>query len=71
VEYFQFKILSQHFSAEVHLTHLIVIWRRANKTTLPPLIRLQNRVVRAFSYDKTQTDILQALSFLNHRFYYE
>ena len=41
-----------------HLAYSILNWGRANKTTLLPLIRLQNKVVRTFEYNKTKTTVL-------------
>jgi len=36
-----------------YLTYSILNWGRANKTTLLPLIRLQNKAVRTLEYNKT------------------
>ena len=33
-------------------------WGRANKMTLLPLIRLQNKVVTTLEYNKTKTTVL-------------
>ena len=41
-----------------YLTYSILNWGRANKTTLLPLIRLQNKAVRTLEYSKTKTTIL-------------
>ena len=41
-----------------YLTYSILNWRRANKTTLLPLIRLQNEAVRTLEYNKTKTTVL-------------
>jgi len=41
-----------------YLTYSILNWGRANKTTLLPLIRLQNKAVRTLEYNKTKTTIL-------------
>jgi len=41
-----------------YLTFSIHNWGRANKTTLLPLIRLQNKAVRTLEYNKTKTTIL-------------
>ena len=39
-------------------TYSILNWGRANKTTLLPLIRLQNKAVRTLEYNKTKTTIV-------------
>ena len=41
-----------------YLTYSILNWGRANKTTLLPLIRLQNKAVRTLEYNKTKTTVL-------------
>ena len=41
-----------------YLTYSILNWGRANKMTLLPLIRLQNKAVRTLEYNKTKTTIL-------------
>jgi len=41
-----------------YLTYSILNWGRVNKTTLLPLIRLQNKAVRTLEYNKTKTTIL-------------
>ena len=41
-----------------YLSYSILNWGRANKTTLLPLIRLQNKAVRTLEYSKTKTTIL-------------
>ena len=41
-----------------YLTYSILNWGRANKTTLLPLIRLQNWAVRTLEYSKTKTTVL-------------
>ena len=41
-----------------HLTYSILNWGKANKTTLFPLIRLQNKAVRKLEYNKTKTTVL-------------
>ena len=63
----QIKPLYQHFSASnpfisfffhSYLTYSILNWARANKTTLLPLIRLQNKAVWTLEYNKTKTTVL-------------
>jgi len=39
-----------------HLTY--ANWGSANKTTLPPLIRLQNKAMRTLQYEKPKTTVL-------------
>ena len=41
-----------------YLTSSILNWGRANKTTLLPLIRLQNKAMRTIEYSKTKTTVL-------------
>ena len=41
-----------------YLTYSILNWGRANKMTLLPLIRLQNKAMRTLEYNKTKTTIL-------------
>jgi len=41
-----------------YLTYSILNWGRANKTTLLPLIRLQNKAARTLEYSKTKTTVL-------------
>jgi len=41
-----------------YLTYSILNWGRANKTTLLPLLRLQNKAVRTLEYNKTKATIL-------------
>jgi len=41
-----------------YLTYSILNWGRANKTTLLPLIGLQNKAVRTLEYNKTKTTVL-------------
>jgi len=41
-----------------YLTDSILNWARANKTTLLPLIRLQNKAVRTLECNKTKTTVL-------------
>jgi len=62
----QNKTLYQHFSAQIcllcsfpsYLTYPLLNWGRANKTTLLPLIRLQNKAVRTLEYNKAKTTVL-------------
>ena len=62
----QIKTLYQHFSAQMCLLRSfpflfnfsILNWGRANKMTLLPLIRLQNKAVRTLEYNKTKTTVL-------------
>ena len=61
----QIKTLYQHFSAQIcflrsfpFLFNLVNTLGRANKTTLLPLIRLQNKAERTLEYTKTKTTIL-------------
>ena len=60
----QIKTLYQHFSAQICLLRScpflfnLLNCGRANKTTLLPLIRLQNKAVRTLEYNKTKTSIL-------------
>jgi len=44
-----------------YLTYSIPNWGRANKTTLLPLIRLQNKTVRTLEYNKTKTAVLYSM----------
>ena len=41
-----------------YLTYLILNWGKPNKTTLLPLIRLQNKAVRTLEFNKTKTTVL-------------
>jgi len=41
-----------------HLTYSILNWGRANKTTVLPLIRLQNEAVTTLEYSNTKTTVL-------------
>jgi len=41
-----------------YLTYSILNWERANKTTLLPLIRLQNKAVTTLEHNKTKTAVL-------------
>jgi len=41
-----------------YLTYSILNWGRTNKTTLLPLIRLQNKAARTLEYNKTKTTVL-------------
>jgi len=41
-----------------YLIYSILNWERANKTTLLPLIRLQNKAVRTLEHNKTKTTVL-------------
>jgi len=41
-----------------YLTYSIFNWGRAKKTTLLPLIRLQNKAVKTLEYNKTKTTVL-------------
>jgi len=61
----QIKTPYQHFSDQIclldlfhsYLTYSILNWGRASKTTLLPLIRLQNKAVRTLEYNKTKTTV--------------
>jgi len=59
---YQFSVLKSVYLALFHfyLTYSILNWGRA-KTTLLPLIRLQNKAVRTLEYDKTKTAVLYSL----------
>ena len=54
------SVLKSVYFALFHsfLTYSILNWARANKTTLLPLIRLQNKAVRTLEYNKTKTTVL-------------
>jgi len=58
--YTNISVLKSVYFALFHsyLTYSILNWGRANKTTLLPLIRLQNRAVRTLEYNKTKTTVL-------------
>jgi len=58
--YTNISVLKSVYFALFHsyLTYSILNWRRANKTILLPLIRLQNKAVRTLEYNKTNTTIL-------------
>jgi len=58
--YTNISVLKSVYFALFHfyLTYSILNWGRANKTTLLPLIRLQNKAVRTLEYNKTRTIIL-------------
>jgi len=58
--YTNISVLKSLYFALFHsyLTYSILNWGRANKTTLLPLIRLQNKAVRTLEYKKTKTTIL-------------
>jgi len=58
--YTNLSVLKSVYIAHFHsyLTYSILNWGRANKTTLLPLIRLQNKAVRTLGYNKTKTTIL-------------
>jgi len=58
--YTNISVLKSVYFALFHsyLTYSILNWGRANKTTLLPLIRLQNKAVGTLEYNKTKTTIL-------------
>jgi len=58
--YANISVLKSVYFALFHsyLTYSILDWGRANKTTFPPLIILQNKAVRTLEYNKTKTTIL-------------
>jgi len=58
--YTNISVLKSVYFALFHsyLTYSILNWGRANKKTLLPLIRLQNKAVRTLEYNKTKTTIL-------------
>jgi len=58
--YTNISVLKSVYFALFHsyLTYSILNWGRANKTTLLPLIRLQNKAVRTLEYNKTKTTVL-------------
>jgi len=57
--YTNISVLKSVYFALFHsLTYSVLNWGRANKTTLLPLIRLQNKAVRTLEYNKTQTTVL-------------
>jgi len=58
--YTNISVLKSVYFALFHsyLIYSILNWGRANKTTLFPLIRLQNKAVRTLEYNKTKTTIL-------------
>ena len=58
--YTNISVLKSVYFALSHsyLTYSILNWGRANKTTLLPLIRLQNKAVRTLEYNKTKTTVL-------------
>ena len=61
--YSNISVLKSVYFALFHsyLTYSIHNWGRANKTTLLPLIRLQNKAVRTLKYNKTKTTVLSTL----------
>ena len=58
--YTNISVLKSVYFALFHscLTYSILNWGRANKTTLLPLIRLQNKAVRTLEYNKTKTTMI-------------
>ena len=60
--YTNISVLKSVYFALFHsyLTYSILNWGRANKTTLLPLIRLQNKAVRTLEYNKTKTTVLHS-----------
>jgi len=58
--YTNISVLKSVYFALFHsyLTYSIVNWVRVKKTTLLPLIRLQNKAVRTLEYNKTKTTML-------------
>jgi len=58
--YITISVLKSAYFALFHsyLTYSILNWGRANKTTLLPLIRLQNKAMRTLEYYKTKTTVL-------------
>jgi len=56
--YTNISVLKSVYFALFHsyLTYLILNWGRADKTTLLPLIRLQNKAVRTLEYNKTKNN---------------
>jgi len=58
--YTNISVLKSVYFALFHsyLTYSILNWGRASKTTLHPLIRLQNKAVRTLEYNKTKTTVL-------------
>ena len=58
--YSNISVLKSVYFARFHpyLTYSILNWGKANKTTLLPLIRLQNKAVRTLEYCKTKTTVL-------------
>ena len=58
--YTNISVLKNVYFALFHsyLTYSILNWGRANKTTLLPFIRLQNKAVRTLKCNKTKTTIL-------------
>ena len=58
--YTNISVLKSVYFALFHsyLTYSTLNWGRTNKTTLLPLIRLQNKFVRTLEYNKTKTTIL-------------
>jgi len=60
--YTNISVLNSVYFALFHsyLTYSIFNRGRANKTTLLPLIRLQNKAVRTLEYNKTKTTILDS-----------
>ena len=59
-QYTNISVLKSVFFAlyDSYLTSSILNWGRANKTTLLPSIRLQNKAVRTLENNKTKTTIL-------------
>jgi len=58
--YTNISVLKSVYFALFHsyLTYSILNWEKANKTTLLPLIRMQNKAVRTLEYNKTKTTVL-------------
>jgi len=58
--YTNISVLKSVYFALFHSysTYSILNWGRANKMTLLPLIRLQNKAVRTLEYNKTKTTVL-------------
>ena len=58
--YTNISVLKSVYFALFHsyLTYSILNWEKANKTTLLPIIRMQNKAVRTLEYNKTKTTVL-------------
>ena len=56
--YTSISVLKSVYFALFHSYLTYSIWGRANKATLLPLIRLQNKAVRTLEYNKTKTTVL-------------